>query len=65
MNLADALLNRLKAEQVSNSLQALKNPGGKAEFDFGYRTGVIAGLEKAESILLELLRDERDDDNDL
>lgn len=60
MNLADALLSALKNEQSAYATQALKNPGTKAEFDFGYRCGFLAGLEKAESILLTLLADERD-----
>lgn len=63
MNLADALLNALKNEQSAYAAQALKNPGGKVEFDFGYRCGFLAGLEKAEALLLALLADERDGDN--
>lgn len=58
-------LNRLKAEQQSYALQALSQPNLKTEFEYGYRSGVVAGLGKAEEILLSMLKDERDNDRDL
>lgn len=63
MNAADALLSALKNEQFAYASQALKNPGGKVEFDFGYRCGFLAGLERAEAVLLALLSDERNGDD--
>jgi hypothetical protein len=60
-----ALLNGLKAEQQAYSLQALSHPNLKTEFEYGFRCGVNAGLEKAVEILLAMLKDERDNDRDL
>jgi len=60
-----ALLQKLKAEQQGYALQALSFPNLKNEFEYGYRSGVVAGLEKAVEILLGALKDERDNDRDL
>lgn len=65
MNLPERLLAAIKAEESSYALQALKNPGGKTLFDFGQRVGYLAGLSKAEELLLALLKDERDGGDDL
>ena len=61
----DQLLNRLKVEQASYALEALRKPGMKTEFEFGHRCGYLAGLEKTVSILLEALDEERNGERDL
>lgn len=59
------LLARLKAEQQQYALQALQLPNLRTEFEYGQRSGVIAGLEKAIEVLIGLVKEERDDDKDL
>ena len=65
MSIESIVLDRLKAEQQSYSVEALKNPGGRSEFDFGYRVGFVSGLERAANILLNALDDERNGNPDL
>lgn len=57
------LLARLKQEQANYALQALQKPSTKDEFEYGHRTGVVAGLELAMSTLLKLV--EEDNSRDL
>jgi len=64
-DITTALLNRLKAEQAEYALQSLKMPVKRDEFEYGYRAGIVGGLEKALDTLLALLKDERDGDKDL
>lgn len=59
------LLQRLKAAQQTHATEALRHPGNKTEYDFGFRVGVMAGLDRAEAILLALLDEERNSDKDL
>lgn len=63
--IAQALLTGLKAEQSQYAMQALQHPNLKNEFEYGFRCGVNAGLEKAVEILVAMLKDERDNDRDL
>lgn len=65
MNLETILLNRLKSVQADYSIQALKLPGSKNEFDYGFRCGYVAGLDAAVNVLLALLDEEKRDDKDL
>lgn len=65
MNVETHLLNRLRAAEAEYAVQALKSPGNKTEYDFGYRCGYMAGLEGALGILLGLLEDNRRDGEDL
>ena len=65
MNLADQLLNRLKAEQQAFALDALRRPQNRDTFEYGYRVGTVAGYEAAINVLLTLLREEKDNDPDL
>lgn len=65
MNLADQLLNRLKADQQNFALDALRRPQTRDTFEYGYRVGMIAGYEAAINLLLQLLKEERDSDRDL
>ena len=62
MTVETQLLNKLKSTQASYSLDALRAPGNKQEFDFGYRCGFVSGLESAISILLTLYSEEEKDE---
>lgn len=62
---ADQLLNRLKAEQLTYALEGLRKPGTKTEFEFGQRCGYMAGLDRAMEILLKALDEERSGEKDL
>ena len=65
MNLAERLFNRLKADQQSFALDALRRPQTRDSFEYGYRVGVVAGYEAAITVLLQLLKEEKDSDPDL
>jgi hypothetical protein len=60
-----SFLNRLKVAQSDFALEALRKPDTRDSFEYGYRVGVIAGLERAISILLNQLNEEKNDSNDL
>lgn len=65
MNIVDQLFNRLKADQQSFALDALRRPQNRDAFEYGYRVGMIAGYEAAINTLLQLLKEEKEDDPDL
>ncbi len=65
MNIATILLNRLKAEQASFALDALKRPQNRDAFEYGHRVGLVAGYEAALNILFSILDEEKHSDNDL
>ena len=65
MNIESQLLNRLKAEQQSFAIEALKRPQTRDTFEYGYRVGMFAGYEAAIDVLLNLLDEEKNLDNDL
>jgi hypothetical protein len=65
MAIESQLLNRLKAEQQEFSLEALKRPVSRDAFEYGYRVGMVAGLEAAMKTLLDMLDEERNGDRDL
>jgi hypothetical protein len=65
MNLESQFLNRLKAEQQSFAVDALKRPQTRDTFEYGYRVGMVAGYEAAINVLLNLLDQEKNLDNDL
>jgi hypothetical protein len=65
MNLESQLLNRLKAEQQSFAVTALRRPQTRDTFEYGYRVGMFAGYEAAIDVLLNLLDEEKNLDNDL
>jgi len=65
MSLENKLLSALKAQQAQFALDALRRPQQRDAFEYGYRVGTVAGYEAAIDLLLQLLREERDDDRDL
>lgn len=65
MNFETTLLNRLKAEQQQFALEALMRPQTKDAFEYGHRSGTVAGLEAAIEILLNLTKEEKYGNDDL
>lgn len=65
MNIESVLLGKLKAKQAEFALLSLKQPSQRDLFEYGYRVGVVAGLEEAINVLLALLDEERNGDKDL
>ena len=65
MNIESQLLNRLKAEQQTFAVDALRRPQTRDTFEYGYRVGMFAGYEAAINVLLKLLDEEKNSDNDL
>lgn len=65
MNIETKLLNLLKAEQQGFALEALRRPQDKTEFEYGFRAGTLHGLDMSVSILLKILKDEKDGNNDM
>jgi hypothetical protein len=65
MNIESQLLNRLKTEQQSFAVDALRRPQTRDTFEYGYRVGMVAGYEAAIDVLLNLLDQEKNLDNDL
>lgn len=59
------LLNRLKAEQQRYALEALMHPSEKNAFEYGQRSGIVAGIEAAINILLNLINDQKYGNDDL
>lgn len=58
-------LKRLTIEQHAFALEALKRPGDKSEFEFGFRSGKVAGYDAALSIINNLIKEADSDDNKL
>jgi hypothetical protein len=56
------LLGRLKQEQAAYALLALQKPNAKDAFEYGHRSGVVAGLELAMSTLLKMVDEENSRD---
>lgn len=65
MNLETRLLNRLKVQQQTFAVDALKRPQERDAFEYGYRVGVVAGYEAAINVLLSLVDEDKNGDNDL
>lgn len=65
MAVEDRLLARLKNDQQSFAIEALRRPVDRDAFEYGYRVGVVAGYEAAITALLQLLDDERHGERDL
>ena len=65
MNIESQLLNRLKAEQQSFAVTALRRPQTRDTFEYGYRVGMFAGYEAAINVLIKLIDEEHHGDNDI
>jgi len=65
VNIETKLLNKLKAEQQSFAVEALKKPQTRDAFEYGYRVGTVAGYEAAINVLLNLIDEDKHRDNDL
>jgi hypothetical protein len=65
MNIETMLLNAIKAAQQNYALEALMRPQARDTFEYGYRAGVIAGLGVAENILLNLIKEQKEGNNDI
>ncbi len=65
MNIETKLLNRLKEAQLRYSIDSLKQPVQRDAFEYGHRTGVVAGYEAAINVLLQLIDEDKYRDNDL
>jgi hypothetical protein len=65
MNIESKLLNRLKESQLRYSVDSLKQPVQRDAFEYGHRTGVVAGYEAAINVLLQLIDEDKYRDNDL
>jgi hypothetical protein len=65
VHIEQALLGALKAEQADYALQALRKPNQRDAFEYGYRVGVLAGLDRAVEILLKLLDEDKNGNPDL
>lgn len=57
-------LQRLEAAKASFALEALQRPVGRDGFEYGRAVGVLAGLEHAKTLLVEMFAEkERRDFN--
>lgn len=65
MNFETQLLARLKEEQQSFALEALRRPQERNAFEYGYRVGMIAGYESAIDVLLSLIDEEQYGEKDI
>ena len=61
----DKLFNRLKADQQSFALDALRRPQARDAFEYGYRGGMVAGYETAINLILQLLKEEEESGSNL
>lgn len=60
----DGFLRRLEAEQAQLAREAMEKPAGRDAFAYGRAVGIHAGLERAKTVLLELIDEkERKDFN--
>jgi len=65
MNLETALLDSLKRKQQEHAFDSMRRPDKRDAFEYGYRVGVMAGLEEAVKVLLKLLDEEKNGENDI
>lgn len=62
MNIETKLLNLIRAEQREYAFEALMRPQAKDAFEYGHRSGHVAGLIAAENMLINLIKEEKDAD---
>jgi len=56
------LLGRIKDEQAKYALAALRQPDKKDAFEYGYRVGVLAGMEQVVGVMMKMLEEENSRD---
>ena len=61
----DGFLRRLEAEQAQLAREAMEKPAGRDAFAYGRAVGIHAGLERAKTVLLELIDEKERKDFDL
>lgn len=59
--LDENFVRRLEDEQANFAVEALKKPNLGNSFEYGYRCGIVLGLEVAKNKYIELLNEERGD----
>ena len=59
------LIGRLKKAQQELALQAMLKPSQKDLFTLGQASGMVIGLEAAVDEIITMLKEERDNGNDL
>lgn len=59
------LLQLLKTEQATLASEALARPSGRDAFEYGRVSGMHAGLERAQEVLLGMLSDEAEQGRNL
>lgn len=52
----------LDQEQATFAVEALKKPNLGNDFEYGYRCGVILGMERAKNMFIGLLDEEKHSD---
>lgn len=57
------ILGLLKEEQAKYALTALKHPNHRDAFEYGYRVGMMAGLEQAITAILKSVEEENSRDD--
>lgn len=61
----ERLIGRIKARQQKHSVDSLKKPLDKTEFEYGRASGFYLGLEEALNIILNQLEDDKNGRDDL
>ena len=54
----------LDQEQAAFALEALKKPNLGSDFEYGYRCGIVLGMEIAKNKFISLLDEEKGSDNE-
>lgn len=65
MSFVEALLKALEEAQAKHAHQALAQPQGRDDFEYGRMCGLYAGLAHARSILVEMISEDEDRNNEL
>lgn len=61
MSLFNKYLGLLKSEQAKYAMESLQRPARRDEFEYGERCGHLAGLLRAEQLLLQLIEDDKNE----
>lgn len=65
MSLIETLMQRLEQAQAGHAHQALSQPQGRDDFEYGRMCGIYAGIGHARTILTELISEDDGKDNEL